>query len=104
MAVGEKTYSLILPIIKSGLGVPDYDWFVWGEGNLEMGFYTYWPINPQRSNHVPPAVRNFALTMSASSFHPGGCNFAFLDGSVHFLRDTIESRNSDEFGNPVRPG
>jgi prepilin-type processing-associated H-X9-DG protein len=31
-----------------------------------------------------------AIVNGASSFHPAGCNFAFLDGSVHFLKETID--------------
>jgi prepilin-type N-terminal cleavage/methylation domain-containing protein/prepilin-type processing-associated H-X9-DG protein len=33
-------------------------------------------------------------TFSANSFHPGGINAGFADGSVHFIKDTISSWNS----------
>jgi prepilin-type processing-associated H-X9-DG protein len=29
--------------------------------------------------------------MAASSYHPGGVNVAFVDGSVHFISETIDA-------------
>jgi prepilin-type processing-associated H-X9-DG protein len=33
------------------------------------------------------------MLISASSNHTGGINVSFIDGSVHFISDTIETKN-----------
>jgi prepilin-type processing-associated H-X9-DG protein len=38
-----------------------------------------------------PATPSFWFTNNAMSFHPGGVNVSYCDGSVRFIKDTIDS-------------
>ena len=76
----EMTYSVT--------GSPPYDYFWWNSGYHQDVFYD--------ANFPPNGYRkftqwSFAKYQSASSWHPGGCNFAFADGSVHFIKETVNS-------------
>jgi prepilin-type N-terminal cleavage/methylation domain-containing protein/prepilin-type processing-associated H-X9-DG protein len=56
--------------------------------------HAFYPINPQRKNIGTPDSSDYDpdyVAMAVSSFHPGGANVVFCDGSVHFIKDTIDS-------------
>ncbi|MHC2066108.1 DUF1559 family PulG-like putative transporter [Bremerella sp. T1] len=83
--IGEKT------IIGSDKDTPSWLGPSKSHGNsiqptLVLSTVNY-PLNPGVSN---PGTERCAF----SSMHPGGANFAFVDGSVHFIGETISYNTS----------
>ena len=67
-------------------------WHWWPSGNYgDTIFTSFWPINPLKKlpySCTGTPVASCAV-QAASSMHPGGANFAFMDGSVRFIKETI---------------
>ena len=69
-------------------------WHWWASGNYaDTMFSTMYPINPFRKINMGdanPGINADLGPSTPSSFHPGGANFGFCDGSVRFLKDTVQ--------------
>jgi prepilin-type N-terminal cleavage/methylation domain-containing protein/prepilin-type processing-associated H-X9-DG protein len=87
MIFGEHGHGLIAPAQQ-----PSWQW--WDSGNLgDTLITTMFPLNPQRTlKDVPEGPAGGTIFIaSASSLHPSGANFAFVDGSVRFIKDSTQS-------------
>jgi prepilin-type N-terminal cleavage/methylation domain-containing protein/prepilin-type processing-associated H-X9-DG protein len=77
-------------------------WHWWADSaSMDTRFWTIFPLNPFRKIPDTPEINSSAYTSSASSFHPNGAHFAFADGSVRFLKDSIDSWATDGTGYPL---
>ncbi|WP_422931140.1 DUF1559 domain-containing protein [Singulisphaera sp. PoT] len=89
---------------------PETNWWFSGWVGASL-FDTMTAMNPQRLTAIAklpapkpgdwPGVQDNPLWNSASSRHARGANFAMADGSVRFLKETIQSWPVDDFGNPT---
>jgi prepilin-type processing-associated H-X9-DG protein len=71
-------------------------WHWWTSGNNgDTLFCTLFGLDPHKRIASRGDALGVAYLSSASSLHPGGCNFAFADGSVKFIKDTIDSWSTD---------
>ncbi len=70
-----------------------YDWGWWTSGNLgDTVFTEYYPPNWQkRGPNIAGIDQAGAYINGASSFHPGGVNVGMADGSVKFIKDTVDT-------------
>ena len=90
MIFGEHVKGL-LPLYSAKYSVSDFAWYT---GNYyDTQFTTNFPPNVGTSSTpgLTPTGISYYYPGNANSRHPGGMNSAFADGSVRFIKNSINS-------------
>lgn len=80
---GMLTPGQVQPSLASFKGEP------WFQGALGSSLYNH-VLVPNRPSCV--AIKEKMQGFTAGSYHPGGAQVLVMDGSVHFVKETIDSR------------